>query len=77
MYPVYPSSSIYEVPIDYEQIDRLLIKEQIDVLLTPSNLIQFVKVRDFEIFLNHSSMKLEFKSKSIKILININKVIVL
>ena len=44
-YPLYPPNQ--ETPIEYEQIDSLYIKEMPDIMITPSDLIQFVKVRRF------------------------------
>ncbi len=40
-YPLYPPQQ--ETPIEYEQIQNLYIHEQPDILITPSDLIQFVK----------------------------------
>ena len=47
-YPVYPQN--YEVPIEYEQIESLMMKDgenTPDILITPSDLVQFVKVLIF------------------------------
>ena len=40
-YPLYPGNS--DVPIEYEQIEKLYIAELPDLLITSSDLIQFVK----------------------------------
>jgi DNA polymerase II small subunit/DNA polymerase delta subunit B len=42
-YPFYPPQ--FETPIEYDQIDRLMISQTPDILITPSDLLQFVKVR--------------------------------
>lgn len=44
-YPIFPGN--LETPIEYEQIEKLMFTEGTpDILVTPSDLIQFVKVRN-------------------------------
>lgn len=43
-YPLYPPH--IETPIDFEQIEDFLIPETPDIMITPSELIQFTKVID-------------------------------
>jgi len=46
-YPIYPPNQ--ELPIDYSHIDSLLMNEGTpDILITPSDLTQFVKVTLFD-----------------------------
>lgn len=41
-YPLYPGN--VETPIEFEQIEKFYITEQPDLLITSSDLIQFVKI---------------------------------
>ena len=41
-YPLYPPNA--ETPIEYSEIGQLYINEAPDILITPSDLIQFSKV---------------------------------
>jgi DNA polymerase alpha subunit B len=43
-YPLFPGNP--ETPIEYEQIEKLYINEMPDLLITSSDLIQFVKTID-------------------------------
>ena len=53
-YPLYPPQP--ETPIEYEQIQNLYIQEQPDILITPSDLIQFVKQIDGCLCVNPGSI---------------------
>ena len=43
-YPLYPGNS--DTPLEYEQIEKLFLNEKPDLLITSSDLIQFVKTID-------------------------------
>lgn len=49
-YPLYPGNE--QVPIEYEQITNMLITQRPDILITPSDLIQFVKNIDGVLCIN-------------------------
>ena len=49
-YPLFPGNS--DVPIEYEQIEKLFITEQPDLLITSSDLIQFVKTIEGVVCIN-------------------------
>jgi hypothetical protein len=41
-YPAYPGN--IDVPIEYTQFEKMMIHEMPDIMLTPTDLTQFVKV---------------------------------
>lgn len=49
-YPLYPGN--LETPIEYEQIEKLYITEMPDLLITSSDLIQFVKTIEGVVCIN-------------------------
>ena len=49
-YPLFPGNA--DVPIEYDQIEKLYITEQPDLLITSSDLIQFVKTIEGVVCIN-------------------------